>query len=343
MIFPIAAIGMSLIGLGHHARPELTDAANHPSRQVPDTWRDPSPHTARRIVIATDVSVEVLDWGGTGEPILLLAGLGNTAHVFDDFAPRFTDRFRVLGVTRRGFGASSQPATGYDIETRVSDLIAVLDTLHLRRVHLIGHSIAGDELTGLAARHPDRVDRLVYLDAASDHRVTITGARPRLPAITGADSASPAAVQRLSSRLGQPVPEAEIRATTVFGADGRPVRDVTSPTVFTSIMQGLESPPYARVRAPALAFVARYESPTAVLSAEWWGGLDLEERRTALATLRQMAARSKREAVRFRANVRLGRIIELHGANHFVWTTHADEVARGIRSFLEPRARRRDS
>jgi pimeloyl-ACP methyl ester carboxylesterase len=45
----------------------------------------------------------VLDWGGTGPPLVFLAGLGNTAHVFDHFAHQFTDRFRVLGVTRRGY------------------------------------------------------------------------------------------------------------------------------------------------------------------------------------------------------------------------------------------------
>ena len=114
---------------------------------------------------------------------------------------------------RRGFGASSQPAEGYDIETRVSDLLAVLDSLGLARVNLVGHSIAGDELTGFASRHPGRVRRLVYLDAASDHRVTISGARPPFPPITAADSASPAALQALSARLGRPIPEADLRAT----------------------------------------------------------------------------------------------------------------------------------
>lgn len=45
-------------------------------------WRDPSPHAVRLVTVAPDVRLEVLDWGGAGRPVVLLAGLGNTAHVF---------------------------------------------------------------------------------------------------------------------------------------------------------------------------------------------------------------------------------------------------------------------
>src|ERR1019366_2274860 len=65
--------------------------------QDPAPWRDRSP----------------LDWGGVGRPVVLLSGLGNTAHVFDEFAPKLAVGFHVYGVTRRGFGASSIPTDGY--------------------------------------------------------------------------------------------------------------------------------------------------------------------------------------------------------------------------------------
>lgn len=302
-------------------------------------WHDPSPHTTRQVTVAPGVSLEVLDWGGTGTPLVFLAGLGNTAHVFDDFAPAFADDFHVIGITRRGFGASSQPVAGYDIETRVADLAAALDSLGLTRVSLVGHSIAGDELTGFAARHPERVERLVYLDAASDHRVTISGARPPFPPITAADSASPAALQALSARLGQPVPEADLRATIAFGPTGRPEHDVTPGSVFGAIMKGLEEPPYHRVRAPALAFYSRYESPEAVLSPEWWNGLDSTGRGQALETLRSMAARSQSEMGRFRAAVKSGTVVELARANHFVWLTNREQLSREMRAFLAAGAR----
>jgi hypothetical protein len=55
---------------------------------APTTWRDPSPHRVYFVTVDRDVRLEVLDWGGRGRPIVLLAGSGNTAHVFDDLAPK---------------------------------------------------------------------------------------------------------------------------------------------------------------------------------------------------------------------------------------------------------------
>src|SRR5262252_1740675 len=129
-------------------------------------WRDPSPHAVRFVTVAPDVRLEVLDWGGTGRAIVLLAGLGNTVHVFDDFAPKLTREYHVYGVTRRGFGASSVPASGYDADRLGDDVLAVFDELHLDRPVLVGHSIGGSELSSIATRRPRRVAGVVYLDAA---------------------------------------------------------------------------------------------------------------------------------------------------------------------------------
>src|SRR5580765_742543 len=100
--------------------------ACRPDRPITTTpWRDASPHTVRMVTIAPGISLEVLDWGGKGRPLVLLAGLGNTAHVFDDVAPSLTDSFHVYGITRRGFGRSSQPPAS-DVTTWLSDLRNVL-------------------------------------------------------------------------------------------------------------------------------------------------------------------------------------------------------------------------
>jgi alpha-beta hydrolase superfamily lysophospholipase len=61
------------------------------------------------VPVEKDIKLEVLDWGGTGRPIVLLAGLGGTAHAFDEFAAKLTPRYHVFGITRRGFGESSTP------------------------------------------------------------------------------------------------------------------------------------------------------------------------------------------------------------------------------------------
>jgi pimeloyl-ACP methyl ester carboxylesterase len=121
-----------------------------------------------RFVSVNGVLLHHLDWGGDGETILFLTGLGDSVHRFDSFALNFTDHFRVLGLTRRGQGLSGKPASGYDTETLVEDLRRFLDAMQIDRVTLIGHSIAGVEMTRFAAKYPRRVSKLVYLDAAHD-------------------------------------------------------------------------------------------------------------------------------------------------------------------------------
>jgi pimeloyl-ACP methyl ester carboxylesterase len=116
----------------------------------PVVWRDPSRHQIRLVAVEKGVELEVLDWGGSGRPVVLLAGSGNTAHVFDDFAPKLTDCCHVYGITRRGYGASSQPASGYDEQRRADDILHVLDSLNIGAPVLAGHSMAGGELTTLA-------------------------------------------------------------------------------------------------------------------------------------------------------------------------------------------------
>jgi hypothetical protein len=80
-------------------------------RATPQTaWViDPSPHTIRFVTVDKDVALEVLDWGGNGPPLVFLAGLGNTAHIFDSFAVKFTATHHVYAITRRGYGMSSAP------------------------------------------------------------------------------------------------------------------------------------------------------------------------------------------------------------------------------------------
>jgi non-heme chloroperoxidase len=139
--------------------------AGNISAQQSAPWHDPSPHSVQFVTVDENVKLEVLDWGGSGRPLVLLAGLGNTAHVFDDFAPKLTSEYRVYGITRRGFGASSIPASGYSADRLGDDVLAVLDALKLDRPVLVGHSIAGEELSSIATRHPERVAGLIYLDA----------------------------------------------------------------------------------------------------------------------------------------------------------------------------------
>jgi hypothetical protein len=121
------------------------------------------------VTVDKNVKLEVVDWGGSGRPLVLLAGLGNNAHVFDQFAPRLAATYHVYGITRRGFGASSAPAPAngnYSADRLGDDVLAVVDSLKLNRPVLVGHSIAGEELSSIGSRCPDKVAGLIYLDAA---------------------------------------------------------------------------------------------------------------------------------------------------------------------------------
>jgi pimeloyl-ACP methyl ester carboxylesterase len=129
-------------------------------------WPDPSPHSVQFIPVEEKVRLEVLDWGGKGRGVVLLAGLGNTAHVFDQFAPKLTPAYHVYGITRRGYGASSAPDTGYSADRLGDDVLAVIDALKLDRPVLVGNSLAGEELSSVGSRHPEKVAGLIYLDAA---------------------------------------------------------------------------------------------------------------------------------------------------------------------------------
>lgn len=129
---------------------------------------------------APGVRLEVLDWGGRGTAMLLLAGSGDTAHVYDEFAPKLTDLCHVYGVTRRGFGASDRMTSGYDDQRLADDVVAVVDRVGMEEPIIVGHSAAGNEMTTVASQHPNLASALVYRDAAADPKdLPIQDARMR--------------------------------------------------------------------------------------------------------------------------------------------------------------------
>lgn len=129
-------------------------------------WHDPSKHKVQLVMVDERVQLEVLDWGGSGRPLVLLAGGGNTAHVYDGFAEKLTRFGHVYGITRRGYGASTRPASGYSELRLAEDVEQVLDSLHLAAPLLAGHSMGGSELAVLACMYPYRTAGLVLMDSA---------------------------------------------------------------------------------------------------------------------------------------------------------------------------------
>ncbi len=130
---------------------------------------DSAPHRVRFVEVEKGVSLEVLDWGGRGRPLVFLAGLGRTAHDFDAFALKFTAHHHVYGITRRGFGNSSKPEpieANYSADRLADDVVAVIAALKIDKPYIAGHSLAGEELSSIDNRYPEKVSGLIYLDAA---------------------------------------------------------------------------------------------------------------------------------------------------------------------------------
>jgi non-heme chloroperoxidase len=147
-------------------------------------------HTSNFVTV-NGIRLHYLDWGGQGPALIFFTGLGSSAYIFNRFAPLFNDRFHVVGLTRRGHGDSDYPETGYDADTLVEDIRQFMDALQIDKATLMGHSIAGVELTHFAATHPERVEKLVYVEALDDRR--------SLPAIDEQDPLRHVQMQAVSS------------------------------------------------------------------------------------------------------------------------------------------------
>jgi pimeloyl-ACP methyl ester carboxylesterase len=299
----------------------------------PAEWTDPSPHSVSFVGIEQGVALEVLDWGGQGVPMILLAGLGNTAHVFDQFALHFTDRYHVIGITRRGFGASAHPESGYDMGTLANDIRVACDRLGLDRVVLVGHSIAGEELTKFASTWPNRVGALVYLDAAYDRSSDQpTAPFPKQLDATAGDLTS---ISRLSAYLtrvfGARRPEAELRSHTVLDESGRVLRDATPDEIFKTIRANVERPDYAHVQAPALAL---YQSNDIRFWFANFQQFDEDDKARAEAVIKENEPLMNRSIEQFRREVVHGRAIRLTTGAHYFFLSNEDEVVRVMREFL---------
>ncbi len=279
--------------------------------------RDKSPHVSS-FVNANGIKMNYLDWGGTGETMILLSGFGNDAHIFDEIAPSFIDKFHVIGLTRRGFGETDRPASGYDTATRVEDVRTFMDAKGIERAVLVGHSLAGDEMTMFATRYPKRVSKMVYLDAAFDRTKNFTCA-DELPA----EIAPPAARRLFREALN-------CRGWADIVAKDMPPADLYNVQLQTMRSATQFRPDYTKILTPSLAI---YADPEAVQAQ---GSLD-EESRKKLETYwkEKQAPKSRASIEQFRKEMKNGRAVEIKGATHYVFVgPYKDQVVNLMKDFL---------
>ena len=297
------------------------------------------------VTTARGATLEVLDWGGTGPALVFLAGGGHTAHEFDEFAPRLADRFRVIGITRRGVGASSSARHRVERDA-ITDIARVLDALGLESVVLVGHSQGGLEAAQFAQLYPDRCTAIVHLDSAYNggpadalEQIVRLTPPPEPPPPTLTDSASPAAMHVWIERTqGFLLPESEIRARNRIDETGRILGSAprnTSPKY--GWFGKLPAVSWQSVTCPSLGMYA----VTAPLEtwlphyAARYPSLGPEERERANAYVRAFASWTAERRQEF-GRLPQNEVLEFHAAGHYFFLEHPEQerALAAIRDFV---------
>ena len=304
-------------------------------------YKDPSRHRIEFVTVADGVQVEVLDWGGSGRPVVFLAGY-LTAHAHDEIAPKLTEAAHVYGITRRGLGASTKTTSGYAAKESAADVVRVLDALKLDKPVLVGHSFGGQDAGVIGGEYPDRISGIVYLDSAEDISLGPVIAAVPYPANLPETQRTPfkpdmssIAAYRESQRkgVGMAFPESELRQLHEVNPDGSLGRYLVVKEVRDAMFKGLlPAPPYGQIRAPVLAL---YATPPP---------LDEQIKRYKPANIEEAAAMGLKYGLelawvaRNRDSLKRGvpgaRVVEVPGAKTYIFLTNEADVLRELRAFL---------
>jgi pimeloyl-ACP methyl ester carboxylesterase len=247
--------------------------------------------------------------------------------VYDQFAPKLTASHHVYAVTRRGFGVSSAPAptvVNYSADRLGDDVLAVIDSLKLNRPVLVGHSIAGEELSSVGSRHPEKVSGLIYLDAAysyayydrsrGDLLIDAAELRKKLDQIQ--PGRGPQDFRSLIQELldtSLPEFEKELRETQKSLQARPPASAATQsarlPPIHQAILGGMQR--YTDLPVPILAIFAVPHDNDQV-------DPDTEDRAKA-----------------FETGISTARVVRLPHANHYVFMSNEADVLREMNAFLQ--------
>jgi non-heme chloroperoxidase len=296
------------------------------------------PPSGRLVTVSPGVRVEVVEWSQAGEPLLLLSGLGRTAHTFDAFAPVFADRYRVVGITRRGWGRSSRsPRYEYGSAVLMADILVVMDSLAIPAAHVVGSSYGGHEATLLAVQYPERVLSLTLLESYDNSLLaaTFAGSDSLPPPHESRPPAPPGSLKEAIDRgraLGGGEPVTELCATSRFTPDGRYIGPVSSDSVGGYTLLGAMRLTYSAVTRPVLAIYATMRDARDMFPN--LATMDSADRARATALAVTVRREIDAARVRLRRALPSAHVVEIPGADHAVFRSHPERVIHEMRAFL---------
>jgi pimeloyl-ACP methyl ester carboxylesterase len=120
-----------------------------------------------KYITTNNITLHCVDFEG-GEPTIVLThGLTANAHCFVEIVKAgLSPKFRVISVDLRGRGLSDKPESGYSMAEHAKDIVGLLDQLDLQQVVLGGHSFGALLTIYIASHYPDRVSKMILIDAA---------------------------------------------------------------------------------------------------------------------------------------------------------------------------------
>ncbi len=131
----------------------------------PRTTMPPFPPNFRAQDIQTNGTTLYVRIGGQGPSVVLLHGYGETGDMWTSMAAVLVQDHQVIVPDLRGLGLSSKPPDGFDKKTQAGDIAGLLGALGVDQIDLVAHDIGNMVAFQFAAQHPERVRRLVLIDA----------------------------------------------------------------------------------------------------------------------------------------------------------------------------------
>ncbi|MFE6776353.1 alpha/beta fold hydrolase [Streptomyces sp. NPDC057702] len=274
-----------------------------------------------RITVGTENSADITlhyEDKGAGQPVVLIHGYPLDGNSWEGQVPALlASGHRVITYDRRGFGKSSQPATGYDYDTFAADLNTLMETLDLRDAVLVGFSMGTGEVARyLSVYGSDRVAKAVFL-ASLEPYLAITDDNPDGAAPLSFFEGVSEAVKEdryafftsfyadffnLDENLGTRVSEEAVRHAWNVAAGAGPIASAAAPLTWPTDFR---------------ADIPRIDVPALIVHGTGDRTLPVD------ATGR-----------RFAKALPAARYVEIDGAPHGLLTTHTAEVNEILLDFL---------